>query len=103
MPVKVLFRDQELIPDDVIAFVDEFQCEAAKTLKYERVIHPDFFDRLMRMSATSSTAFIVGAYCFAFMHNRERLLDLVKKSPQVQIVQRNGKIFFVPVNKESQP
>jgi len=43
------------------------------------------------------------SYCFAFMHNRERLLDLVKRAPAVSIVQRNGKIFFIPVNKESQP
>jgi len=46
------------------------------------------------------------SYCFAMMHNRERLLDLVKRSPAVSIVQKNGKIFFIPVNpvkQESQP
>ena len=43
------------------------------------------------------------SYCFAFMHNRERLLDLVKRSPAVSIVQKNGKIFFVPINKAVLP
>jgi hypothetical protein len=39
------------------------------------------------------------AYILAFTHNRERLLDLVKQSPQVQIEQKGGKIFFVPIRK----
>ena len=43
------------------------------------------------------------AYIVAFHHNRNRLLDLIKQAPAVQIIQKNGKIFFIPLNKESQP
>ena len=37
------------------------------------------------------------AYIHATMHNRERLLDLVKQSPTVEIVQSGGRVFFVPI------
>lgn len=40
------------------------------------------------------------AYIKAFTHNRERLLDLVKQSPQVQIVQKGSRIFFLPLTKK---
>lgn len=43
------------------------------------------------------------AYVFAYMHNRERLLDLVKKSLVVHVEHKGGKIFFVPIKKSPTP
>ena len=41
--------DSQWLAQKPLRVASPFQCEAAKTLKYERAIHPDFFDRLMRM------------------------------------------------------